>query len=334
MIELTKVSKVFPGPVTALDEVDLSIPAGQIHGIVGRSGAGKSTLIRCLTGLDRATSGSIEVGGVDMGSAKGSALAGARRQIGMVSQNVNLLDSRTAEKNIAHPLEIAGAKPADIAARVDELLELVGLTERRKNYPAQLSGGQQQRVGIARALATNAPVLLCDEPTSALDTATTRQILELIRRVRDRLGVTVLIITHEMSVVREVCDSVTLLAEGRVERTGPILDVIGDAGSPLAKELIPMPSSGTSRDGETLLEIMTSEGASRPDVTEIFALLRQEGIEATIEAGTIETISGRQIGRLHLRPKRPQDDIAAALQLLRSKGIYAQPLGDAEGETA
>ena len=180
---------------------------------------------------------------------------------------------------------------------------------------------------------TNAPVLLCDEPTSALDTATTRQILELIRRVRDRLGVTVLIITHEMSVVREVCDSVTLLAEGRVERTGPILDVIGDAGSPLAKELIPMPSARTSRDGETLLEIMTSEGASRPDVTEIFALLRQEGIEATIEAGTIETISGRQVGRLLLRPQRPQEG-DAALQLLRSKGIYVQPLGGVEGESA
>lgn len=333
MIELTDVSKVFPGPVTALDSVNLSIPAGEIHGIVGRSGAGKSTLIRCLTGLDPATTGSVEIDGVDMGRVKGAKLIKARRQIGMVSQHVNLLDSRTAEKNIAHPLEIAGAKKADIASRVDELLEIVGLTERRKNYPAQLSGGQQQRVGIARALAANPPVLLCDEPTSALDTATTRQILELIRRVRDQLGVTVLIITHEMSVVREVCDSVTLLSAGKVERTGPLLDVIGDSGSPLAKELIPMPQVGALRAEDKILEIMTSEGASRPDVTEMLALLRQENIEATIEAGTIETIAGTQVGRLHLRPQRPED-ADKALEVLRSAGVYAQPLGGPEGEIA
>ncbi|WP_333619802.1 methionine ABC transporter ATP-binding protein [Dietzia sp.] len=339
MIELENVGKVYPGGVTALEAVNLSIPAGEIHGIVGRSGAGKSTLIRCITGLDPASSGSVRIDGVDMGQERGARLAAARRRIGMVSQGVDLLDSRTAEGNIEHPLEIAGVAKAERKKRVDELLELVGLTERRKNHPAQLSGGQRQRVGIARALAASPSVLLCDEPTSALDSATTRQILDLVREIRDRLGVTVLIITHEMSVVREICDSVTLLADGRIERTGQLLEVIRDTESPLAAELIPMPSAGRGDSGSDsgsraasgpLVEVMTAEGEGRQDLSGLLAALGKAGHEPRIAAGTVETLHGAQVGRLHMRSGSAAEAEEIA-RIARETGAQARvlPAGDA-----
>ncbi len=314
MIELRDVTKVHAGGVTALDGVSLSIGAGEIHGIVGRSGAGKSTLIRCLTGLDPATSGRTVIDGTDIGAARGSDLARARRKIGMVFQHVNLLDSRTAEQNIAHPLEVAGVAAKERRRRVDELLDLVGLTDRRRNHPAQLSGGQKQRVGIARALAAEPRVLLCDEPTSALDAATTRQILDLIRSLRDRLGITVVIITHEMSVVREICDAVTLLEDGRAARTGALLDVINDAGSTLSRDLIALPPAAL--DGaETLVEAFLT-GASGNEVGALFAALEREQLPARIAAGTIETMHGQQVGRLRLiaRDRAEAERIAAALR--------------------
>ncbi len=294
MIELRDVSKVHPGGVTALDGVSLSVGAGRIHGIVGRSGAGKSTLIRCLTGLDPATGGHIEIDGTDIVAARGSELARARRKIGMVFQHVNLLDSRTAEQNIAHPLEIAGVPAKERRQRVEQLLDLVGLADRRGNYPSQLSGGQKQRVGIARALAAEPRVLLCDEPTSALDQATTRQILELIRSLRDRLGITVLIITHEMSVVREICDSVTLLEDGRVARSGDLLDVIAEGDSALSKALVALPPS-TFEGTETLVEALLAGDA---DAGEVFRILGASGLPARVAAGTVETIHGSQVGRI------------------------------------
>ncbi|GAB3064123.1 methionine ABC transporter ATP-binding protein [Sediminivirga luteola] len=323
MIELRAVSKVYPGGVTALDSVDLSIGAGEIHGIVGRSGAGKSTLIRCLTGLDPATSGEITIDGVNLGTARGAALMKARRKIGMVFQHVNLLDSRTAEKNIAHPLEVAGVPAAERKRRVDELLELVGLSDRRKNYPAQLSGGQKQRVGIARALAAEPRVLLCDEPTSALDSATTRQILSLIRSLRDRLGITVVIITHEMSVVREICDSVSLLSEGRIERSGPLLEVIQDTGSPLSKELISLPPTAHLQADATIVEALVAAEGGLADVGELFALLGRHGFSAQVAAGTIETIQGRQVGRLHFTPG-DRDEAERMAAVLREAGVHAE----------
>ena len=245
MIDLTGVSKVYPvkngGQVVALDGVNLHVDRRSIHGIVGRSGAGKSTLIRCLTALEKPTEGSIVVDGLDLATLSGARLRAARRHIGMVFQAANLLDARTAAENIGYPLKLAGVPAAKRRARVDELLELVGLAGRGDSYPSQLSGGQRQRVGIARALADNPGVLLCDEPTSALDTESTAQILSLLRLVRDFSGVTVVIITHEMAVVREICDSVTLLGHGHVLQTGTLEEVVADPATPLARELVPMP---------------------------------------------------------------------------------------------
>lgn len=321
MIELRDVTKVHAGGVTALERVNLSITAGEIHGIVGRSGAGKSTLIRCLTGLDAVTSGRIEIDGTDIGAARGTDLARARRKIGMVFQHVNLLDSRTAEQNISHPLEIAGVSAKARRQRVSELLDLVGLTQRRQSYPAQLSGGQKQRVGIARALAAEPQVLLCDEPTSALDTATTRQILALIRSLRDRLGITVVIITHEMSVVREICDAVSLLEEGRVARSGSLLDVINEGGSALSRDLIALPPASPDPD-ETIVEAFLT-GSAASDIGDLFAALGRAHLPARIAAGTIETMHDQQVGRLRFLA----GSVAEAEQIviaLRGAGAMAE----------
>jgi len=318
VIELSGLRKEFAGAV-ALDGIDLSVPAGQIHGIVGRSGAGKSTLIRCLTGLEQPTSGTVAIDGEDLTALRGEKLRAARRQIGMVFQHANLLDSQTAASNVAHPLRIAGASKRQRAARAAELLDLVGLADRAGNHPAQLSGGQQQRVGIARALASEPKILLCDEPTSALDSATTRQILELIASLRDRLGITVLIITHEMAVVREVCDSVTLLADGRVQRSGSLTEVLSEPGTPLARELLPLPGGldHSDENAPATVEVALA-GIS---VTELFDIAAQAGTPVTrVDAGTLETIDGLQVGRLRLHAANP----AALSAALRAAGIHTE----------
>lgn len=301
MITLSGLRKTYPGGVTALDRIDLSVPSGSIHGIVGRSGAGKSTLIRCLTGLEPVTEGSVVIDGLDIAAARGTQLRQARRNIGMVFQHVNLMDSRTALGNIEHPLAVAGVSKAERRRRALELLELVGLADRGGNYPSQLSGGQKQRVGIARALATRPGVLLCDEPTSALDSSTTGQILGLIRTLRDELGITVLIITHEMSVVREVCDGVTLLEDGRVAVSGSLAEVITDTESPLSRELVPLPAMPPT--DATRVEVLL--GRSGLGAGEFFDALRSTGIDAKVDAGTVETIDGMQVGRFHLTTDSP-----------------------------
>jgi D-methionine transport system ATP-binding protein len=321
-IELSALHKVYPGrgaDVVALDGIDLAIPRGAIHGIVGRSGAGKSTLIRCLTVLERPTSGTVTVDGEVLSDLPEARLRSARRRIGMVFQHVNLLDSRTVAANVAYPLEVAGVPRAERAARVAELLDLVGLGNRGDAYPAQLSGGQKQRVGIARALATEPAVLLCDEPTSALDSATTRQILGLIRDLRDRLGITVLIITHEMAVVREICDSVTLLEHGRVVESGPVGDVVAHYGSRLARELIPVPSLPLGEE-RSLVEVAysTDDVATRDVLSAVTAL----GGQVEIAAGTIETLAGRRVGRLQL--DLPVGEVDAALTRLAAAGVHAE----------
>jgi D-methionine transport system ATP-binding protein len=321
LIRLSGVRKQFGG-VVALDDVTLEIPAGEIHGIVGRSGAGKSTLIRCLTGLEPPTSGEVEIAGTRIDGLRGAALRRSRRSIGMVFQHVHLLDSRTAAGNVGHPLEVSGVGRAERAARVAELLELVGLTDRADSHPAQLSGGQQQRVGIARALATRPPVLLCDEPTSALDAETTRQILELLRSLRDRLGITVVIITHEPSVVREACDSVTLLEHGRVAQTGRLLDVVTSGDTALARALVPLPPSDPDRAGR-LVTVALGGSPQVGSARDVLALLDSAGIRAEIAAATLETIDGHRVGRLQL--ELADTEIARLVtELLGNQGLVAE----------
>ena len=335
MIDLTGVSKIYPvksgGQVVALDGVNLHVDRGSIHGIVGRSGAGKSTLIRCLTALEKPTDGHIVVDGLDLSTLSGSALRAARRRIGMVFQAANLLDARTAADNIGYPLKLAGVPRAQRRQRVEELLALVGLEGRGDSYPSQLSGGQRQRVGIARALADDPAVLLCDEPTSALDTESTAQILSLLRRVRDVAGVTVVIITHEMAVVREICDSVTLLGHGQVLQTGPLEEVVADPSTPLARELVPMPvvesvptPGATSLDGLTkstvLLDVVFTSHPGVPTGATVLRLASSMGADVT--AGTFESLGNVQVGRLALTvPAYHADKI---IEQLRKNNVHAE----------
>ena len=335
MIDLTGVSKVYPvkngGQVVALDGVNLHVDRGSIHGIVGRSGAGKSTLIRCLTALEKPTEGSIVVDGLDLAALSGKPLRAARRRIGMVFQAANLLDARTAAENIGYPLKLAGVPAAQRRARVEELLALVGLEGRGDSYPSQLSGGQRQRVGIARALADEPAVLLCDEPTSALDTESTAQVLSLLREIRDVAGVTVVIITHEMSVVREICDSVTLLGHGQVLQTGTLEEVVADPGTPLARELVPMPlveSESTAEDtslaGRTknsvLLDVVFTSHPGVPTGATVLRLASSMGADVT--AGTFESLGSVQVGRLALTvPAYHADKI---IEQLRKNNVHAE----------
>lgn len=302
VISLRNLTKIFPAPgggedVVALRDINLEIASGEIHGIVGRSGAGKSTLIRCLTGLERPTSGTVHIGDTNIAALNGKDQRAARRKIGMVFQHANLLDSRTAAQNIAHPLQIAGVPKAEIKKRVAELVKIVGLEGRENNYPAQLSGGQIQRVGIARGLATNPEVLLCDEPTSALDPGTTRQILNLIKELRDRLGITVVMITHEMGVVREICDHVTLLEHGQVIQSGSLLDAASDPFGRLSKELIPLPPAPTGVDAK-IVNLDYGKSTEIQNVNDLVRFTEEHDALAEVVAASIETIHGQQVGRV------------------------------------
>lgn len=241
MIELRNICKTFEGAggkVDALHNINLTIADGDIYGIIGMSGAGKSTLVRCINMLERPTEGEVIVDGVNMGELSPSQLREARRGITMIFQGFNLLMQKNCLKNVCFPMELAGIPKADAVKRATELLELVGLPDKAKAYPAQLSGGQQQRVAIARALATNPKVLLCDEATSALDPNTTHSILELIRDINKKLGITVIIITHQMSVVEEVCNHVAILDNGEVVEEGAVGTVFASPKSAAARRLV------------------------------------------------------------------------------------------------
>ncbi|MFK8258643.1 methionine ABC transporter ATP-binding protein MetN [Erwinia sp. AnSW2-5] len=241
MIKLSNITKVFQQgsrTITALSDVSLHVPAGQIYGVIGASGAGKSTLIRCVNLLERPTSGSVLVDNQDLTTLSESQLTIARRQIGMIFQHFNLLNSRTVAGNVALPLELGNLSRAEIKARVSELLDLVGLADKHDAWPANLSGGQKQRVAIARALASNPKVLLCDEATSALDPATTRSILELLKDINRRLGITILLITHEMDVVKRICDCVAVISNGELIEQDTVSEVFSHPKTPLAQQFI------------------------------------------------------------------------------------------------
>lgn len=326
LIDLVDVRKVYdiPGasPVVALEDVTLNVKAGSIHGIVGQSGAGKSTLIRCLTALERPTSGKVVVDQIDMTSLAGAQLRASRRNIGMVFQSPNLLDSRTAAGNIAYPLKLAGASKDEIEERVAHLLDVVGLGDRGQSYPSQLSGGQQQRIGIARGMATNPPVLLCDEPTSALDATSTKQIMGLLRKLRDESGVTIVIITHQMEVVRDYCDSVTLLERGAVVESGSITEVLSDPVSTLSEDLIPRPNiHGVDLPKDrSLIDVAFTSHPGIPTGATVLNLVASLG--GDVAAGTFESVGELQVGRLALSvPSYHKDQISSALE---RNGIYVR----------
>ena len=235
------VSKSFRSPTGifgALSDIDVEIPAGKVFGIIGRSGAGKSTLLRLVNGLERPTAGQVLVDGEDVCALDGDDLVALRRRVGMVFQHFNLLAAKTVRGNVALPLVVAGVPRAEVERRVAEVLALVGLENKSESYPSRLSGGQKQRVGIARALVSRPRILLCDEATSALDPEATLSILRLLRDINRRLGLTIVLITHEMAVVREICDRVLVLEGGRAVETGPVWRIFGEAAHPATKALL------------------------------------------------------------------------------------------------
>ena len=240
MIRIKNLSKTFDKScnVDALKNVNLSIEAGDVCGVIGMSGAGKSTLLRCIAMLETPSSGSIEIDGRDIFSLKGKELLDLKKSLGVVFQGYNLLMQRSIRQNIAFPLELIKMPKDQIAKRVDELLCLVGLSDKAEEYPSQLSGGQRQRAAIARALASNPKVLLCDEPTSALDPLTTRSILKLLREINHTLGVTIVIITHEIGVVRSICNKVAVIDAGEIAESGLTKEVFAAPQSQAAKQLL------------------------------------------------------------------------------------------------
>lgn len=251
LIEIRNLCKTFgtgSTAVHALEDVSLDIEAGEIFGIIGLSGAGKSTLVRCMNLLERPTSGTVTVDGADMTALSEKELRAARREIGMIFQSFNLLMQRNALANVRFPLELAGVPKKEANERAQELLDMVGLGDRAEAFPAQLSGGQKQRVAIARALATNPKVLLCDEATSALDPTTTESILELLKNLNRQLGVTVVVITHEMRVVERICSRVAIIADSRIAEMGPVQDVFLNPQTEAAKKLV-LPSRAGKLEG-------------------------------------------------------------------------------------
>ncbi|MBQ1301961.1 MAG: ATP-binding cassette domain-containing protein, partial [Firmicutes bacterium] len=241
MIEIKNLTKEFQtaeGIVTALKDISLTVPDGDIYGIIGMSGAGKSTLVRCINMLEKPTQGTVEIDGVDLGTLSEKQLRDVRHDITMIFQGFNLLMQRTCLKNVTFPLELEGVKKADAKKRAMELLEIVGLQDKANVYPAQLSGGQQQRVAIARALATNPKVLLCDEATSALDPTTTNSILDLIRDINEKMGITVIVITHQMNVVENICKHVAIIEKGEIVERGEVGQVFSHPKSTAAKHLV------------------------------------------------------------------------------------------------
>ncbi|WP_164837383.1 methionine ABC transporter ATP-binding protein [Streptomyces sp. B29(2018)] len=329
---LTKTYRTRGREVTAVDDVDLTVREGEVYGVIGQSGAGKSSLIRCVNLLERPTSGTVTVDGTDLtalagrGNRAGRELRRARSRIGMVFQHFNLLSTRTVQDNIELPLEILGHSGAARSRKALELLDLVGLADKAKAYPAQLSGGQKQRVGIARALAGDPKVLLSDEATSALDPETTRSILQLLRDLGQQLGLTVLLITHEMDVVKSICDSAALMERGRIIESGTVPELLATPGSQLASALFPV--SGESGDPErTVLDVtFLGESTSRPVISQ---LSRTYNIDISILGAAMDTVAGRQVGRMRIELPGRYEDNVVPIGFLREQGLHVENAADA-----
>lgn len=341
LIELKQITKKFhqKGRVTtALDQVSLTVPAGKIVGVIGASGAGKSTLIRCVNLLERPDVGEVLLGGVNLMALKPADLAKERRKIGMIFQHFNLMSSRTVAGNIAFPLELEGLSKGEIASRVQELLVLVGLTEKQNQYPANLSGGQKQRVAIARALASNPGVLLCDEATSALDPATTVSILNLLKDINRRLKLTILLITHEMDVVKSICDQVAVISEGRLIEEGTVSEIFARPQTELTRQFIAsaihldIPEAYLERlkDNQEagtrpLLKLeFTGGSADHPVISEVSRLFN---LDNNIICAQIENAGGVKFGIMVIEVCGEHEDHLRALQFYKERKIKVEVLG-------
>ena len=343
MIKLSQIVKTYDSPsgkVHALKGIDLNIAKGEIYGIIGLSGAGKSTLVRCINMLERPTSGNVIVDGQDMMKLSESELRDARKNIGMIFQHFNLLSSATVYDNIAFPLKLSNTSSTDIAKKVEPLLELVGLKDKAKQYPSQLSGGQKQRVGIARALASDPKILLCDEATSALDPQTTKSILALIKDINKKFALTVVVITHEMQVIKEICDKVAVISDGIIAEKGSVLDVFTNPQHEITKEFIsvllsndlPAAFRGNKISSEkvedALLLLRLNFLGEKADDPVLAQMIRNcQGVECTMLFGNLDEIHGVPFGRFIVGLSGSESSIQNALNFLSSKDVRVEVIG-------
>ena len=346
MIKLSQIEKVYDGasgPVHALKGIDLHIKRGEIYGVIGLSGAGKSTLVRCINMLERPTKGKVIVDGADLTAMNDRELRAARKNIGMIFQHFNLLSSATVYDNVAFPLTLIGMKRSEIEKKVVPLLELVGLADKKDQYPAQLSGGQKQRVGIARALASDPKVLLCDEATSALDPQTTKSILELIRDINQKLQLTVVLITHEMQVIKEICDNVAVIENGVICEQGTVLDVFTNPQQAITKEFIgviishDIPEafkdaqiSATPLPDSSLLVRLSFIGNSAGEPV-ISGLIRRFEVDTNIIYGNVDHIKSTPYGTLVIEITGDDAEIQKALDYLQERNLGIEVIGYVTG---
>ena len=343
MIKLSQIEKIYDTPsgkVHALKGINLNIAKGEIYGIIGLSGAGKSTLVRCINMLERPTAGNVIVDGQDMMKLSESELRTARKNIGMIFQHFNLLSSATVYDNIAFPLTLSKTPSDEIAKKVTPLLELVGLKDKAKQYPAQLSGGQKQRVGIARALASDPKILLCDEATSALDPQTTKSILALIKDINKKFALTVVVITHEMQVIKEICDKVAVISDGIIAEKGSVLDVFTNPQHNITKGFISvllsndLPAafrgnkiSAEKVDGALLLLRLNFLGDKADDPVLAQMIRNCQGVECTMLFGNLDEIHGVPFGRFIVGLSGSEDSIQKALKFLDEKEVRVEVIG-------
>ncbi len=336
MIVLENLSKTFQttnGELKAVDHINLTVNQGEIFGIIGYSGAGKSTLIRLLNGLEKPTEGSVTVNGQNISASKGHQLRLARQKVSMIFQHFNLLWSRTVEDNISFPLEIAGISKIERQKRVKELIELVGLTGREKAYPSQLSGGQKQRVGIARALANQPDLLLCDEATSALDPETTDSILELLVDINNRLGLTIVLITHEMHVIRKICHRVAVMEAGKIVEQGNVLQVFQAPKQAITKRFVSQISGNVTANqtiahlkeqyptGKLVKLVFVGDRTEQPILSR---LIKQFQVEVNIVQGNIEQTQNGAYGTLYLQLDGDAISIDEAIKYLHDQEVQTE----------
>ena len=326
MIELKHLSKTFQmkdGAVQALRDINLTIPDGMIYGIIGMSGAGKSTLVRCINLLERPTEGQVVIDGTEMQSLTSAQLRQRRQKIAMIFQQFNLLMQRSCLANVCFPMELAGVKKADAEKRARELLQTVGLPDKAGAYPAQLSGGQRQRVAIARALATDPKVLLCDEATSALDPDTTRSILGLIREINQKMGITVVVITHQMSVVEAICDRVAILDGGQVVEEGTVQEIFAKPKTAAARRLVAPGGGKASRELASFAPddhvIRLTFNGSSTEKPLVASLAAETGILVSVLSADTRDLNQKCFGSMLLRLPRDVAEARRAMEYIRTQ---------------
>lgn len=342
MIKLNNITKIFTLPdkkLTALDNVSLHVPKGQVCGVIGASGAGKSTLIRCVNLLERPTHGAVIIDDVDLTQLSDAELVKTRRQIGMIFQHFNLLTSRTVFENVALPLELENKSKAEIQEKTTALLALVGLSDKHNVYPANLSGGQKQRVAIARALASDPKVLLCDEATSALDPATTQSILKLLKEINRTLGITILLITHEMEVVKRICDQVAVIDKGRLIEQGTVSEIFSNPKTELAQEFISstfhitLPEeylenlSDTPKHAKSYPIIKFEFTGRSVDAPLLSQASKKFGVELSILTSQIDYAGGVKFGFTIAEVEGDEDAITQAKVYLMENNVRVEVLG-------